>query len=64
MAYWFSLKWSGFTPICVARGNVSWGGKDDKDGELQLWYQERDNNYCLYASKIEGDKKAVCKVML
>jgi len=64
-AYW--LTWlighEGFTQICVARGTVSWESKDNAAGELQLWYDERDNNYCLYASKIAGDDMAVCKVI-
>ena len=61
-SYWLSL--SGFTQICVARGSVSWGSKDnDAAGELQLWYREMDNNYCLYASKTTGGDMAVCKVI-
>ena len=65
MAYLFNLlSLSGFTQICVARGNVSWGSEDnDEAGELQLWYHERDNNYCLYASNTAGVDKAVCKVI-
>ena len=64
MADWLSrLSLSGFTHICVARGSVSWGSEDnDAAGELQLWYRERDNNYCLYASKTTGGDMAVCKV--
>ena len=68
MASWLSrLSWlsvlsrSGFTQICVARGSVSWESKDnDATGELQLWCDERDNNYCLYASKTAGDDMTVC----
>ena len=68
MASWFSrLSWvshEGYTQICVARGTVSWGSEDnDAAGELQLWYHERDDNYCLYASKTARDNMAVCKVI-
>ena len=65
MADWLSgLSQLGFTQICVARGRVSWGSKDnDAAGELQLWYRERDNNYCLYASKTAGVDILVCKVI-
>ena len=48
----------------MARGTVSWGSKDnDAAGELQLWYHERDDDYCLNASKIARDNMAVCKVI-
>ena len=62
---WFSLlSQLGFTQICVARGNVSWGSKDnDEAGELQFWYRETDNYYRLYASKTARDDMAVCKVI-
>ena len=65
MAYWFNLlSLSGFTHIRVARGNVSWTSKDnDEAGELQLWYRERDNDYCLHASKTARDDIVVCKVI-
>ena len=67
MAFWLSrLSWlshEGFTQICVARGNVSWGSKDDAAGELQLWYHESDDDYCFYASKTARDKMAVYKVI-
>ena len=65
MADWLSrLSLSGFTQICVARGSVSWGSKDnDEAGELQLWYREGDNIYCLYASNTAGDDIVVCKVI-
>ena len=60
-SYWLSL--SGCTQICVARGSVSWGSEDnDEAGELQLWYDEGDNDYCLYASNTARDDMAVCKV--
>ena len=60
-SYWLSL---GYTQICVARGSVSWGSKDnDEAGELQLWCRERDNKYCLYASKTARRNMAVCKVI-
>ena len=59
---WLSRR--GFTQICVARGSVSWGSKDnDEAGELQLWYDEGDNDYCLYASNTARDDMAVCKVI-
>ena len=65
MADWLSrLSLSGFTQICVARGSVSWGSKDnDEAGELQLWYREGDNNYCLYPRKTAADGYVVCKVI-
>ena len=65
MAGWLSqLSRSGFTQICVARGSVSWGSKDDgAAGELQLWCRERDNKYCLYDSKTAGVDVVVCKVI-
>ena len=65
MAFWISLlsEW-GYTQICVARGSVSWGSKDnDAAGELQLWYHERDNDYCINASNAAGDDILVCKVI-
>ena len=65
MADWLSLlSRGGFTQICVARGSVSWGSKDnDEAGELQLWCNETDNHYYLYASKTAGVDLAVCKVI-
>ena len=65
MADWPSvLSQSGFTQICVARGSVSWGSKDNgAAGELQLWYHERDNDYRLCASKTAGGDVTVCKVI-
>ena len=54
----------GFTQICVARGTVSWGSKDnDKAGELQLWYDEMDNDYCINARKTARGDTMVCKVI-
>ena len=62
MANWLSHL--GFTQICVARGNVSWGSKDnDAAGELQLWFREWVNEYCLYASNTARDNMTVCKVI-
>ena len=58
---WLS-RW-GYTQICVARGVVSWGGKDDAAGELQLWYLERTNKCSLHASNTAGDDVLVCKVI-
>ena len=65
MADWLSrLSLSGFTQICVARGIVSWGSKDnDEAGELQLWYRETDNCYRLHASNTAGVVILVCKVI-
>ena len=49
------LRQSGYKQICVARGTVSWGLKDDAAGELQLWYHEmRYNDYCLFAGNTAG----------
>ena len=65
MADWLSrlTRW-GCTQICVARGSVSWGSKDnDEAGELQLWDYERDNYHYLYASKTAGVDILVCKVI-
>ena len=59
-----SLSRWGYTQICVARGSVSWGSKDnDEAGELQLWYRERDNDYYLYAGKTAEWATVVCKVI-
>ena len=60
------LSRSGYRKICVARGRVSWGSKDnDAAGELQLWFHERDNLYGLYASNTAGLDRVlvVCKVI-
>ena len=62
MASWLSHE--GSTQICVARGTVSWGSKDnDAAGELQLWYHERANYHYLYASNTAGVDTGVCKVI-
>ena len=54
----------GYTQICVARGIVSWGSEDnDEAGELQLWYRETDNDYCINARKTARGDKMVCKVI-
>ena len=59
-----SLSRWGYTQICVARGTVSWGSEDDdKAGELQLWYREWDNDYCINARKTARGDKMVCKVI-
>ena len=65
MAFLLSLlSQSGSTQICVTRGSVSWGSKDnDEAGELQLWYDERNKHYYLYASKTAGVDIVVCKVI-
>ena len=58
------LSRSGYTQICVAHGIVSWGSEDnDAVGELQLWYDEGDNLYRLYASNTAGLDRVVCKVI-
>ena len=64
-SHWLSrLSQWGFTQICVARGKVSWGSKDDDAaGELQLWCNERGNHYYLYAGNTAGVDLAVCKVI-
>ena len=62
MAGWLSLE--GYAQICVARGKVCWGSEGNgAAGELQLWYNEGYNHYCLYARKTRRDEKAVCKVI-
>ena len=66
-SYWLSVisQW-GCTQICVARGSVSWGNKDnDAAGELQLWYDGGYNHYYLYASNTarRRDDMVVCKVI-
>ena len=62
------LRRVGYTQICVARGIVSWGSKDnDAAGELQLWHHERDHDYCLYARKTASDDDVAvftCKAKL
>ena len=59
------LSLSGYSQICVARGSLSWGSKDNNDaaGELELWYDERDSDYCLYARKTARHNIVVCKVV-
>ena len=58
------LSRSGDTQICVAHGIVSCGSEDnDAAGELQLWYDEGDNLYRLYASNTAGLDRVVCKVI-
>ena len=48
----------------MARGKVSRGRKDDDAaGELQLWCNETDNHYYLYASNTAGVDMTVCKVI-
>ena len=62
MASWVSQL--GFTKICVARGTVSRGSEDnDKAGELQLWYDEMDNDYGINARKTARGNTMVCKVI-
>ena len=62
IADWLSRH--GFTQICVARGIVSRGSENDNAaGQLQLWYRERDNNYCINARKTAGGGVRVCKVI-
>ena len=58
------LSQLGYTQICVARGTVSWESEDnDEVGELQLWYHERDNDYCINARKTARLDILVCKVI-
>ena len=48
----------------MARGTVSWGSKsNDEAGELQLWCNERVNDYCINASKTARGDEMVCKVI-
>ena len=66
MAEWLSglsQLLMGYTKRCVAHGKVSWGSKDSAAGELQLWYDEGDNLYKLYASNTAGLDRVVCKVI-
>ena len=35
----------GYTQLCVVLGTVSLRGKKDGEGELQLWYRARFNDY-------------------
>ena len=64
MAYWLiDLNQCGYTQICVARGSVSWRSKDDKAGELQLWYRRRDKDYRLHVRTTAGGGMLVCKVI-
>ena len=64
MAFWLGqLSRFGYTQICVARGTVAWGSEDDAAGELQLWYHERGDEYCIYAGNTAGDDMEVCKVI-
>ena len=65
MDVWLNvLSREGYTQSCVARGSVSWESEDDyAAGELQLWYREGDNNYCLYPRKTAAGGYVVCKVI-
>ena len=64
MAGWLSLLSLGYRQISVAHGIVSWGSKDnDEARQLQLWYRETDNYYCLYASNTNGEEILVCNVI-
>ena len=63
MADWRLSLW-GYTQICVARGTVSGESEDnDATGELQLWYDEMDNDYCINARKTARGDTMVCKVI-
>ena len=58
----------GYTQICVARGNVSWGieavsENTEAAGELRLFYRESDNACCIYVSKTAAVDIGVCKVI-
>ena len=63
MADWSRL--SGYTPICAAHGTESWVSEDDEAaGVLQLWYNERENDYRIYVSNTEADYgMVVCNVI-
>ena len=56
------LGFVGLTQICRAKGIVSWGNKDDAEGELQLWYHETDEKYLIRAEQTGGSKVVVCRV--
>ena len=48
----------------MARGTVSrWSEDNGEATELQLWYDEGDNDYCINASNTAGDGVRVCKVI-
>ena len=59
------LRWVGFTQIGVVRGTVAKTGVGDAEGELQLWYKEGSNEYCIKASKTAKGARGVvvCKVI-
>ena len=44
-------------------GEPCHGGDNGEATELQLWYRERDNDYCINASSTAGDGVRVCKVI-
>ena len=58
-----NLSRCGFTQICMARGTVSWGSKDDAAGEIQLCYGDTENEYFINVSKTARDNMVVCKVI-
>ena len=55
-------RW-GYTQICVARGIVALGSEDEAAIELELWYSESTDKYCIFISKAAGVGQAVCKVI-
>ena len=60
---WISqLGFTGFTQICSAHGIVSWGSKDDAEGELQLQYHKTDDKYFIRADQTGGSDVMVCRV--
>ena len=68
MAVWVDPRQWDLKHVCVARGIVSWGSKDnDEPGELQLWKrQTKDKNYiyCINARKRASGDLSVCKVIV
>ena len=66
MANWLSSlsEWD-YAKICAVHGTVSLPGTGDGAGELQLWYCERRNESCVYATKTAGhDEFTVCELLM
>ena len=56
---------SGYVQICGVLGTVSWPGYDDGTGEIQLWKNERTNNYIIYAIHRVGEiARLVCELLM
>ena len=71
MANWLSSlsEWH-YAKICAVHGTVSLPGTGDGAGELQLWYCERRNESCVYATKTAGHDEStdvlalVCELLM